>query len=100
MEEISREKVRAKKLFPNPDLLLTAFSEEVGEVVKAVLDHYSGKGSLDDIRRELIQAGAMIGRLCEEGDPIHKLPAIWPRGKRLLKMPPPILDYYGLGSGE
>jgi len=66
---------RARKLHPSPDLLLTAFSEEAGEVVKAALDHYEGKGSVEEIRTELIQVAAMVGRLLEEGDPIHHIPA-------------------------
>lgn len=73
--EILNEMDRARAKFPAPGLLLTAFTEEAGEVVKAVLDHYSGKGDLADVRKELIQVGAMVGRLLEEGDPIHRLPA-------------------------
>lgn len=76
------EAERARELFPNPNLLLTAFSEEAGEVVQAVLDNYHGKDSgpggmaIDNIRKEIIQAGAMLIRLATEGDPVHRMPAI------------------------
>ena len=73
MAEVEAEMERARKKFPCPNLLVTAFSEEAGEVVKAVLEHYEGKGSLADVRKELIQTAAMVGRLLEEGDPIHLL---------------------------
>jgi Ser/Thr protein kinase RdoA (MazF antagonist) len=72
--EVLTEMARARAKFPEPELLLTAFTEEAGEVVKAVLDHYSAKGELADVRKELIQVGAMVGRLLEEGDPVHRLP--------------------------
>ncbi len=75
-DEVLTEMARARAQFPSPDLLLTAFSEESGEVVKAVLDHYAGKGDLADVRKELIQVGAMVGRLLEEGDPVHRLPSL------------------------
>ena len=74
-DEVQAEMDRARDMFPHSDLLLTAFSEEAGEVVKAVLDHYDNKGDLVEVRKELIQAAAMIGRLLEEGDPVHHLPA-------------------------
>lgn len=73
-QEVLAEMARARAKFPDPQLLLTAFTEEAGEVVKAVLDHYAGKGDLADVRKELIQTAAMVGRLLEEGDPIHGLP--------------------------
>lgn len=72
--EVEAEVARARGLWPDNNLLVTAFSEEAGEVVKAVLDHLAEKGTLEDIRKELIQAAAMIVRLLEEGDPTHGLP--------------------------
>lgn len=72
---IQSEVASARAKFPDPKLALTALVEEVGEAVKAALDHYHGKGSLDDIRKELVQVGAMVVRLLEEGDPSHNLPA-------------------------
>ncbi len=73
MTEVRDEMDRAREKFPKPDLLLSAFSKEAGEVVKAVLDAMVGKATLTDVRKELIQAAAMAGRLLEEGDPVHKL---------------------------
>ena len=73
---VQAEMNRARKLHPSNQLLLTAFSEECGEVVKAVLNHYENKGTTDEVYFELIQAAAMIGRLLEEGDPSHRLPPL------------------------
>jgi hypothetical protein len=36
------------------------------------------KGPLSDVRKELIQTAAMVGRLLEEGDPAHSLPPLDP----------------------
>ena len=72
--EVEKELERARSKFPEPDLLVTAFAEEAGEVVKAALDHYAGKGELVEVKKEIIQCMAMCIRLLEEGDPIHKLP--------------------------
>jgi hypothetical protein len=78
MIEVKAEMDRARGLHPDPALLVTAFSEEAGEVVKAVLDHLEKKGPLLDVRKELIQTAAMVGRLLEEGDPAHSLPPLDP----------------------
>jgi len=78
MIEVKAEMDRARGLHPDPALLVTAFSEEAGEVVKAVLDHLAKKGPLSDVRKELIQTAAMVGRLLEEGDPAHSLPPLDP----------------------
>lgn len=39
--------------------------EESGETVKAVLDYHFNKGSISDIRKELIQTAAMCVRMIE-----------------------------------
>jgi hypothetical protein len=78
MIEVKAEMDRARGLHPDPALLLSAFSEEAGEVVKVVLDHLAKKGPLSDVRKELIQTAAMVGRLLEEGDPAHSLPPLDP----------------------
>lgn len=75
-EPIRSEVERARKLHPSGDLLTTAFAEEAGEVIKAILDHYEGKGSLLEVLSELVQVIAMAVRLMEEGDPIHRLPPL------------------------
>ena len=68
------EAERARQLHPSPDHLTLAFSEEAGEVVKAVLDHKEGKGFLPAVHGEIVQAMAMLIRLHQEGDPTVKLP--------------------------
>lgn len=72
--DVSAELDRARTKFPKPDLLTTAFAEEAGELVKAILDGYNGKAS--DVYGEAIQTIAMVVRLIEEGDPVHRLKPI------------------------
>lgn len=73
IDDVNSEVQRARSKFPKPDYLVTAFSEESGEFVKAVLDKMFGKATKDDVYSEAIQVIAMAVRLIEEGDPIHKL---------------------------
>lgn len=74
--EILAEVDRARAKFPSDDLGVTAFSEEAGEMVQAIMNHYHAPTheNFVAIRKELIQAGAMLVRLFEEGDPVHRLP--------------------------
>lgn len=74
IRDVADELARARKKFPGTDLLTTAFAEEAGERVKAILDNYNGKAS--DIYTEAIQTIAMVVRLLEEGDPVHRLKPI------------------------
>lgn len=71
------EVARARAKFPGNKLCVTAFTEEHGEAVRAVLEHYYAPSpeKLADVRKELIQTIAMAVRLLEEGDPVHGLPA-------------------------
>lgn len=62
--DVAREVDRARAKFPKPDALLTALTEEVGEVAKAMLDE-----SAAHVRAEAIQVAAMALRLALEGDP-------------------------------
>ena len=64
LAEVILEVARAKRLFPKPDGLMTALTEEVGEVARAVLDETDER-----IREECVQVAAMAMRLAEEGDP-------------------------------
>lgn len=73
-EDVADELRRARAKFPGTDLLTTAFAEEAGELVKAILGGYNGKES--DIYTEAIQTIAMVVRLLEEGDPVHRLAPI------------------------
>ena len=76
IDDVNAELVRARTKFPGTDFVVTAFSEEAGELVKAVLDHMYGKASYEEVYWEAIQSIAMAVRVIEEGDPIHKLPAL------------------------
>lgn len=73
INDVKNELVRARAKFPKPDYLLSAFSEESGELVKSVLDHMFEKATKDEVYAEAIQVIAMAVRIIEEGDPIHKL---------------------------
>ena len=66
-EEFHNELKRAEKIHPDypKDIFhqLAIMQEEAGEVTMAVLDyHYSGK-SIEDVKKELIQTGAMCIRM-------------------------------------
>lgn len=65
--DIGDELVWAEKKHPNfPDdmfMQLAIIQEEAGEVTKAVLHYHFEKGSLEDVRDELIQTGAMCVRM-------------------------------------
>lgn len=74
VRDVCMELERARAKFPGTELLTTAFAEEAGELVKAILDNYHGKAS--DIYIEAIQTIAMAVRLIEEGDPLHRLAPI------------------------
>ena len=72
-EAAHAEVARARVLFPDPKHLLHALTEEHGEVVKAALDLYSGKGTYEELDKEIIQLIAMCIRLHTEGDPAINL---------------------------
>lgn len=95
-DEIDEEIKRARAKFPNPLLLTTALTEEHGEAIRAVLEHYYAVNERDaayvaghiaaahaltdpinkaraEVRKELIQTAAMCIRLALEGDPAHRL---------------------------
>ncbi len=68
-EAIEKELKNAKEKHPEfPDDVfkqLAIMQEEAGEVTKAVLQYRYENGSLDDIRKELIQTAAMCVRMLE-----------------------------------
>ena len=68
-ETIDAELTRAKKKHPDfpEDLFrqLAIMQEESGEVAKAVLDYHFANGSIEDVRIELAQTGAMCMRMLE-----------------------------------
>lgn len=63
----------AKKKFPCNDKLHIAFTEEAGEVSKALLDchrrPFEGREFHLEVYQEAVQAAAMACRLATEGDP-------------------------------
>jgi NTP pyrophosphatase (non-canonical NTP hydrolase) len=67
--EVEAELARARHKFPKSDHLVLALAEEAGEVTKAALDLHYGKGTPEELRKEIVQAIAMCVRLAEEGDP-------------------------------
>lgn len=67
------EVARARALFPGAKHILHALSEEYGEVVKAALEIYEGKGTYEKLDSEIVQLIAMCIRLHEEGDPMINL---------------------------
>ena len=73
LAEATEEVARARQLFPNANHLTTAFAEEAGEVIKAVMDHMQKGSPRADVRKEIVQAIAMAIRLETEGDPVHRL---------------------------
>lgn len=68
------EVARGRAKFPSPDHLTLALGEEVGEVQRAVLHHRYEGGSIEDVRKELVQVMCVAVRLLEEGDPTVSLP--------------------------
>lgn len=61
--DIENELKRAREKFPNSDGSMTALTEEVGELAKAMLDE-----PLDRVRAEAIQVAVMAIRVATEGD--------------------------------
>ncbi len=81
VDEVLAEVERARAKRPNPDHLVTAFGEEVGEVQRAALHQIYEAGTPEAVRLELIQTIAVAVRLLEEGDPAHQLPATMERAR-------------------
>lgn len=63
-QEIVDEVIRARSMFPQPNALLAALMEEVGELAEALLEK-----DTDEIRKEAVQVAAMAIRIATEGDP-------------------------------
>lgn len=59
----------AKEVFPTNDKLHIAFTEEAGEVSKALLDCHRDEDTEESVYNEAVQAAAMACRLACEGDP-------------------------------
>lgn len=61
--DVAVEIEKARTKFPGTEIMTNAFSEEAGELVKAVLDEPREK-----VRKEAVQAACMACRLATEGD--------------------------------
>ncbi len=81
------ETARARTLFPDPAHLLHALTEEHGEVVKAALNLYEGKGTYEELDKEIVQLIAMCIRLHEEGDPAINLDPVYVMAERWKTLP-------------
>ena len=68
-EEIDRELIKAKEKHPkwpkNINKQALIMLEEAGEVAKAVLQYQDENGSLNEIKKELVQTAAMCMRMLE-----------------------------------
>lgn len=64
LADVGLEVRRARGLFPDPSGLMTALTEEVGELARALLDE-----STERVREEAIQVAAMAARVAIEMDP-------------------------------
>lgn len=74
MQAIAAEVSSARIKFPAPNKNMTALTEEVGELAKALLE-YDGSDR-DEIEKEAVQVAAMAIRVLEEGDPTLDVPPL------------------------
>jgi len=74
---VVEELKRARKKFPVPHFMMTAVTEEVGELARAVLHKVAPEEidpyAADDVIKEAVQAISTIVRLVVEGDTSHGL---------------------------
>ena len=64
LDNIQTELARARLKFPNPQGSMTALTEEVGELAKAILDE-----PWERVIAEATQVAVMAIRVATEGDP-------------------------------
>jgi hypothetical protein len=62
--KVQAELIRGRTKFPNPQGSMTALTEEVGELAKALLDE-----PWDRVVEEAVQVAVMAIRVATEGDP-------------------------------
>ena len=58
---------RARRKFPANTDMMSALTEEVGELAKALIDHKHGKGNPAEVFAEAVQVAAMAYRVAMEG---------------------------------
>ena len=71
------EAQKAAARYPQPNYIITKIAEEAGEVVKEAVHCAEGRGSVDDLRKEMRQLIAMLFRLWVEGDGYLHLKPVW-----------------------
>jgi len=72
LSKVEQEIVRARKKFPGANANMTALTEEVGELAKALLSEPTNR-----IMAEAVQVACMAARVALEGDPtLHSYRAI------------------------
>lgn len=64
VELIDNELAHAKRKFPDPDGLVAALMEEVGELAKAMLEE-----PVVNVEAEAVQVAALAIRIAQQGDP-------------------------------
>jgi len=69
INDVKIELQRARNKFPSNRRVLTALTEEVGELSQAMLDRCNGKQIDTEVWMEAVQVAAMALRVATEGDP-------------------------------
>lgn len=67
------EAAKAMRKFPQPNYVISKFTEEAGEVVKALIHCAENRETAENVRGEMKQAIAMLYRIWVEGDQVHGL---------------------------
>lgn len=70
--------VQAMERYPQPARVppIPKLGEEAGEVIQAANKYLDGKGSLADVRDEMVDNIVVLIRLFVEGDKTHGLPPV------------------------
>lgn len=64
LDKVHNEVLNAIEKFPQPNACMTALTEEVGELAKALMEEPSER-----VYKEAVQVAAMAARIAVEGDP-------------------------------
>jgi NTP pyrophosphatase (non-canonical NTP hydrolase) len=77
-QDVRAELREARRKFPDPNFLLAAHMEEVGELAQALLDHRLNPclGTAVHARDEAIQVACVAQRIACEGDPSLSWPGL------------------------
>ncbi|MEZ5537598.1 MAG: hypothetical protein R3F02_18515 [Thiolinea sp.] len=66
LNDVADEMKLARAKFPSPQHMMTAITEEAGELAQALLDK-----PMAEVRKEAIQLACVALRIACEGDPTH-----------------------------